>query len=237
MNCDYKFIGHIKMIKPKFKKGFTLADVLIALLLVGVLSALCIPLMHYEKISMKNKILWRSTYKLLENTVKKVAWDHNGSIAGIASSSSDHNSIRNAFLPFLKDLKSCDAGTADCWHKANEWKLLSGVNVNDNWSAFSKLILSNRTHLVFTNIDQNCQGTESPDNDTCFKIQADINGLKGPNQVGQDIFAMLVLENGKTLPVGSPGDSESTDNATKGCDGTTPGWCCSNDYLYDDPLD
>ena len=64
----------------------------------------------------------------------------------------------------------------------------------------------------------------------CGLVYVDVNGLKKPNTVGKDIYALEVLADGRTISIGTHGDGY---DANSGMDCTAPGlgYNCSTTYL------
>ncbi len=222
----------------KRKKAFTMGEIITAMVLIGVISAICIPIVNGRD-NQKNVIAWRNTFQDFKIMGKNMAWDNEGSIVGIASSNSDHNSIKNAMLSHIKYTKDCNTGVTGCWHKAYNWKKLSGVKENNDASAVAaNLILSNGTYVSIRNQSASCTSTETVNNDNCASIYIDVNGKIGPNIIGKDIFALRLLRDGLVVPYGTPGDITHSNLSTYSCDvatySNTNGLGCSAFYLYNE---
>lgn len=97
-------------------------------------------------------------------------------------------------------------------------------------------MLPNGVLLRFSYLSINCIGSSVPTNDSCGEIYIDVNGFKGPNKVGRDIFGLSVLNSGATKPFGSQGDIYFNDPTVNSCDSaaypSTFGWSCSATSLY-----
>ena len=114
---------------------------------------------------------------------------------------SDADNVYNLYKKQLNVLKDCGSGEG-CFSylgtasgnghkrlKANGNIMLHTDNFNTN-TAFRKLILSDGMNIGFQFI-----GTSCPD-DLCARIWVDINGEKGPNTWGRDVFMFKIRPNG-----------------------------------------
>lgn len=219
------------------KIGFTLAEVLITLTIIGVVASLTIPVLTRNIQNTQNKVAWKKAFSEFSQAAMMLANDNDGSLAGLSSS---QNSFMNNFLPYLKYVKLCyagvPAGTDGCWHAADKFYELDGDIYNSDWSPKARLILSNGILVTFSYHGSTCTYAEVPNDDGCGNIAVDVNGYKSPNTVGIDIYRAYVLRDGTVIPYGTQGDDFYNDPAGQNCDlKTSPdstGWNCSADYLY-----
>ena len=77
-------------------------------------------------------------------------------------------------------------------------KTLNGDNYSHNWDTYTdsrKFILADGVQVFIENhgFSSLCQGG---DGDRCVRILVDINGVKGPNQWGRDVFEFSLKNNG-----------------------------------------
>ena len=185
------------------KAGFTLAEVLVTLAIIGVVAALTIP-------------------NLIQNT------QNTGTIAGVKKAQSilsqaytsfvaddttmdeifsvdDEVNILNQFATKLKIIKNCGAGTG-CFSATDSYLNLPafsfGMEVRAGWA---KAILADGMSIGFFDYPGGCtlsQGTGALLNSVCGEIIVDINGLKKPNKIGRDMFAFYATKTG-FFPLGS----------------------------------
>lgn len=185
-------------------KAFTLAEVLITLLIIGVVSSMVIPAIISDAQNQEYKVAWKKTYAIFAQASQRLAMDNGGNIKGLYNT---NDAFRNAYLPYLQYTKTCNQSTSTglngCWHALNSWFFLSGDPYSwagdRSWT--SRVILNDGT-LVVVGGDQNCNNYDSITG-ACIEIMVDINGYKKPNTVGKDIFVLIVYENGKVLPMGT----------------------------------
>lgn len=212
----------------RMKKGFTLAEILITLTIIGVVASLTIPSLMNNIGDQANKTAWKQAYADLSQVTMRMSADNGGSFTGIFA---DSNALRNEYLKYLNYVKSCNnAGNDGCWHNANDWKALDGTP-RFNY-AQPGLILSNGNLLLLGINDTNCNYSlhgMSPMPLECGNMIIDINGFKGPNIVGKDIFGVELLKN-LIIPFG--GQNSQLSSYCEGSTGLYSGEGCSAKYLY-----
>jgi prepilin-type N-terminal cleavage/methylation domain-containing protein len=205
-----------------YKTGFTLAEVLITLLIIGIISSIVIPGIIADTQQAELKTAWKKTYSELSQATIRLIADNGGSLKGVFT---DRDSVKNTFAKYLSYTSSCDNNNNNgtCWHKANQWYYLNGTSITDNPPA---LILSNGSLLRFNFMATNC---DSGSQLRCGEIYVDVNGFKKPNTIGKDIFGIYIREN-SIRPFGVQGDGNENNCNTSPPSGT--GFGCSAKYLY-----
>jgi len=191
-------------------KGFTLAEVLITLLIIGVIASIVIPGLIADSQQAEQKAAFKKTCSTLNSAAKRVASDNGGSLAGLFTTS---DTMRNAFLPFLSCIKTCNLGSGNgiCHPLETSYKTYYGTPfpIVSTWDAFkgrSVAVLNDGTILGFLIVDGNCTSSRLADNNECGHIQVDINGFKGPNVAGKDFFEFHLARQGYVVPLGSSKD-------------------------------
>lgn len=189
------------------KKGFTLAETLITLGIIGVVAALTIPTLieKYQKKVTVNQI--KAAYSLLQQAVQASEAD-NGDITGWEYL--DASAYAEKYLlPYLKVAKRCGSPiynnissgcfpNNDTFYKLNGEILGLGGSCRDpGW--WDKSVLSNGMLLAV------CTGNEGPG---YSYILVDVNGWKGKSIIGKDVFSFKLFANYKQKLV--PGDGDYT---------------------------
>ncbi|MDD3593781.1 MAG: type II secretion system protein [Candidatus Gastranaerophilales bacterium] len=89
-----------------------------------------------------------------------------------------------------------------CWGNSKAYCMLDGAdckNINYN-KDFRKYLLTNAMSLAIVDFPGNCANEDIAAEDgesslyACSLIYVDVNGIKGPNQAGNDIFAFYILD-------------------------------------------
>jgi len=191
----------------KFKRAFTLAEVLITLLIIGVIASIVIPGLINDTKDAEYNAGVKKIYADLSAAVKMIQVNNGGSIAvGLGTASTDYVAFRNEFCNVMACAKK-DTGTnifpstAYKFYKSSgDWSLLNiGI---DNTA-----ILTNGTLLRFDSL----LGCNNRGVNVCGMIYVDLNGQKGPNMMGKDAYMFYVSRQNGTgayliLPAGTQGD-------------------------------
>ena len=204
------------------KNAFTLAEVLIALTIIGVIAAITVPAL----IQRTNKQEYVSALQKAYSTLSQVTNQIIAEKGSPKSSCADCNdgwaysqeNIYNLYKTKLNVLKDCGTA-AGCFH----FKSIKGLNNKivggwcDQETGNRKMILTDGMMLLFRNVYPECNGASSnpEEEQPCAAIAVDINGIKKPNIWGRDVFLLYITENGLKAPL-------ITDRKT----------CLENDSIY-----
>lgn len=213
--------------KYTLKLGFSLAEVLITLGIIGVVAAMTIPALISNIQDAQLKTAWKKTFSTFSNATSSIMQDNAWNISSLITSSND--TIRVLYEPYLRINKSCASPTANgvCWHPDSGWQLLNKSAIPTSVTGISYLsitsgpaadILSDGTFARYIAVP--CSG-----NTYCGHIIVDVNGFKPPNIVGKDIFGMFLYPD-KLVPFGIPSRGEEST-----CTATDQGFGCSAYYL------
>jgi len=158
------------------KNGFTLAEVLITLVIIGIVAALTIPvaISKYKKTEVETRL--KKSYSTLSNAVKRATADH-GDVSTWSFGTYDNfeGYLDKYFLPYIRNSKgSCSIAQ----------------NLSPSHRPQCTLYLADGT--VWT-----IKGYEG--NPMCVEIMADINGNKKPNKVGYDRFYFYILPAARSI--------------------------------------
>ena len=171
------------------KRAFTLPEVLLTLVIIGIIAALTIPAL-YSKIEehiLINRL--KETYSMLTKAYELAKVD-NGAFdtwnIGPSSATDSSTKAYNYLKPYLKVSKDCGRATnKDCF--ANHYKALFNDNLNfqpNQTNFLHKVLLKNGVALCFQNSDSN------------IGIFVDVNGKKGPNRGGVDFHRFKISNKG-----------------------------------------
>jgi prepilin-type N-terminal cleavage/methylation domain-containing protein len=190
-------------------KGFTLAEILVTLGVIGVIASMTVPTLVQDVQEAQFKAAWKKTFADFSQASKRLATDKAGNLSNVFNGSGNqHDRLKEAFLPYLNYTKLCAAGSATgtngCWHTT--FYKLSGQLYSGDWSSMSRLILNNGVLVAFYLDSLTCIDTRTPNNDSCGKIFVDINGYRGPNVIGKDIYGGHLVKAGNLIPRGTQGD-------------------------------
>ena len=123
--------------------------------------------------------------------------------------------VWNALEPYFKVVKDCGniPNQGGCFPPGVVYKQLNGLDYSmlDDWD-YVKVALSDGTLMLVVDVGGNCTESQSRTGNTplannCANLYIDINGKKGPNQIGRDLFAWMVTKSGIVYPFGSLDDN------------------------------
>jgi len=243
--------------KMKEKKGgFTLAEVLITLGIIGVVAALTIPTLMANWQKVQEVAGLKKAYAEVTEALRLMANDHGCPddlrCTGIFATS-DQNALGNEIKKYLKVAKDCgtkynanEDESTKCFSDAvsnyydgSHWR--SDYNT-ENGSTYT-LITTDGFSIALINGGYDCKWGDlfgipnTPNTNSsqiCGQLYIDVNGLKGPNNMGRDIF-YLYITNGKGPALYPYGGSEFISNGWAWVDGAgAPKYCTegSSESVY-----
>ncbi len=219
------------------KRAFTLAEVLITLTVIGVVAALSIPTLISSSNSTADVTKLKKVYSTLSNAVKLYEAE-NGSFTNLSAQINAAGDVEalEGLSPYLNIIKDCKSSKG-CWYESSVRHLFGddyAADVEAFWdNNYAKAILADGTMMKFDLKSSACTGVEGTFNKICGEIKVDINGSKGPNQIGRDIFIFWLTRSG-IYPNGMDGDTRDCVNL----DGTlTYGWGCAAKVLAEGEID
>ena len=228
----------------KKQTGFTLAEVLITLGIIGVVAAMTIPTLVQSYQKQKTIVGLKKAYTTISQTFENAQiemgestnWDTPAIEFDPAESAAWWNKY---FIPYtnLSVTKTCSGSNLyQCWASGVKW--LDGSNfISVTTSNCYCFVLNDGTVLCLQNV---CN--------TYAQMYIDINGTKKPNIVGKDVFNILFAyptRNVKFMGSGYPRTTLLT-TGTGGCNKETEmykglycgaliqqdGWKISDDYPW-----
>ena len=187
------------------KKGYTLAEVLITLGVIGVVAAVTLPtlIQNHQKQQTVSKL--KKAYTVLSQAYKMSTID-NGDFENwdLENYTNSNDFVEKFFKPYLKTIKTCNTPN-ECNYTKNiygrkcgssycsVWGCLEGKCVS-KWykNGITSLVLSDGTYIFFETIDS----YGNPVTTSYRSVYIDTNGPKGPNTYGKDFFSFEINKNG-----------------------------------------
>ena len=192
-NLEKCYTSDMKNHFKSIKKGFTLAEVLITLGVIGVVAALTLPsvIANYQK--KQTVVQLKQAYSILANAV-----DHsiakNGDPDSWEYSSPDNpndwgNNAKNFYFNYLDEFLNV---SYYCGIKHTEPRkgACSKIFTHGDGYAYS-VILNNGIGLTI----------RTDPSDSQVEVQLDVNGVKGPNRAGRDAFMYRINKQEGLIPV------------------------------------
>ena len=224
-------------LKLKKNKGFTLAEVLVTLVVIGVVAALCIPALIQNTQQAQYKSALKENNAVLSAALQRYMSDNAGSLSGTFI---DANSFKNNITQYLNILKDCNgAGLGNGWASSSNY--MNGSANMSTWDTFTSLNeptiqLPNGSSVHFyysTHGSTTCSSNFSADslnNNICLSILVDVNGINPPNILGVDIFRFMITANGILIPYGSS-TTKATYQPSADCAPSGSGAGCTASFL------
>lgn len=184
-----------------YSKGFTLAEVLVTLGIIGVISAMTLPTLMKNHQRQVYVTQLRTVVSQLSQAVEMAIQEHNAMTMAETPYKLSNNQAAQQFLSrYLKIVQTCNTQRTPCM--ASEYKLLDGNLFND-WamevSASSPCVsLANGAAVCMSDgfdTDEYRNG-EYIWHDY-VRLYIDVNGSQGPNVLGRDFFYAELYSDGK----------------------------------------
>lgn len=215
------------------KKAFTLAEVLLVMGIIGVVAALTLPLIINNTNLAEYKSAYKKKYSELSNAMNLVIDDQGGSLAGVFS---DTVGLRDELLKHLSYTKTCNGLTmlGTCLPSAI-YSLNTALATPGASATREAVTLIDGAYFYMELTDKNCATPNGTLSKVCGWIIVDINGLKGPNTYGKDIYYLHVLDNG-IKPSGAEVPPSYWYDSTRAssCDPNRTGRYCAAAYLLNE---
>lgn len=166
------------------KKAFTLAEILITMGIIGVVSAMTVPALNQSWQRDAYTTQLRKVYSEVAQAAVRLKTDKN--VQSLAEARITSNNIREEFIhKYFVVLRDCPLITG-CF--PNSYKTVGGTTVATDSISFdtcSSSVIASGAALCYRVVGDR------------IRIIVDVNGTKDPNIFGRDVFAMEVLPNGK----------------------------------------
>lgn len=208
-------------IKNEFKKtsrylAFTLAEVLISMAIIGIVAEMVIPELvetSEEKIAVTQL---KEAFSIFSQALKMAEID-NGSIAswGCTGAANVPVCVFDIISPYLAVAKNCGGAMGQgCFPAGINYKKISGGSwgIIDNWQ-YGKARLKNGMSFFIMSAAAKTIVTSNTGNlalnNIYGELDVDINGDKGPNTNGKDLFVFYITAYG-IVPAGSKDENLNT---------------------------
>ena len=231
------------------EKGFTLAETLVTLGIVGIVAAMTLPSIvqkHQEKVTVsKLKKIYSTVSHAYLNAIRENGSPENWGMTLYTPGEDGQDEDRsgaNVFLknisPYLKVIKNCLYGS-EC--DEMKWNVNALNGTSNGSSANTRLVLSDGIMLSGSWIyAENCDKVMGRGvlNNVCGEFFVDLNGVKAPNTIGKDIFVFYITKT-SIIPFGTqietyrPFEKNCVVNST----GAGYGYGCTAWVIYNENMD
>lgn len=208
------------------KNGFTLAEVLVTLGIIGVVSAMTVPtlMQNYQRKSYITQL--HKVYNEVQQA--SINYMNQRNALNLTEAGLTSQDAVNEFMTLqFKSVNKC-AKASDCFASLSEYKKLNGTTVTLSVSDTDSFILASGVAV---------RPLYMGNGNIVVNVLVDINGKSGPNILGRDLFMLCLYKNGVideysegTMPPISKEDREKYYN---NCDTGTGTYGCFGRILND----
>lgn len=186
-------------------KGFTLAETLVTIGIIGVVAALTIPSLIVKHKEKETCARLKKAYSTISQAFiyavqEKGTPDEWGMLEKYNPET--HIIMANNFKPYMNVIQDCTGQDITFVNKNCFAKNDYHVTAPNTSTAF---VINDGISLSFRNWEESCNQTMGSIKNVCGSIVVDINGLKKPNQLGYDIFYFYMTKE-RIVPVGTKDD-------------------------------
>lgn len=196
--------------------AFTLAEVLITLGIIGIVAAMTMPTLIQNHQKKSTAVQLRKIYSEISQALKMAeveygemgSWDFGGCEDNLCATKSFFDNYLK-----LKYIKKCIPVTSECWSNT----LLPDGSISDFTSTRTygqqSSVITASGYSLYAQI-------ASINNSLANNILVDINGKKGPNKLGRDVFMFTIVFDENKHPnfyLQVDSKNEETTYCTKDC--------------------
>lgn len=161
-----------------FSFGFTLAEILITLSIIGVVAAITIPLIHKVNVDRENKVAYRKAFAAASQAIS-LARANNNITSPCANGNVCNNDNFNAMKDDFKIIKDCNSSNASlCWDMTGEKAM------NNTYPSNTAYAFVDSAGMSWATMDGPATGY--------FQFLVDTNGFRKPNQFGTDRWVLMI---------------------------------------------
>ena len=189
--------------RNKHNNGFTLIEVLIALVIIGVIAAITVPsiIQNTQKKEFANLLI--KSYSSLGQSLNEIG-RNNGYPAGDYSFFNNNNFI-DEFAKVANVQKKCN-NSQDCFGGtfSDEYKYLNNgtIGSSDIGSGKSVITVDGQMYTFVTYLAVTFGLTNEEKGNLQGRIIVDVNGRKKPNKIGIDTFYFYIINGKGIVPAG-----------------------------------
>lgn len=209
-------------------KGFSLAEIVVTLLIIGVVAALTMPSLVEDVNRKEHATRLKSVNSALNQAVSKMEID-NGPV-GKNQYWTDAKQFWPLFTEQFNTFKICGLNEKGCFTES----ITKGLN-GDDWALYDGSSYTMRTAdgIAYNFNPTECKvdkGVSAEDIKNGFgRFLVDVNSEKGPNKFGEDLFFFCIVKNKGIVPAG-------TDKTTD-CVRTSSGITCAAKVIREGKID
>lgn len=185
----------------KMFKAYSMAEVLIALTIIGVIAAMTIPALQQNAHKREIVVRVNKAHSILSQAVSRMENDYGG--VGRGANWTNEQKFWTNFTQYLNTMKICKPGEKGCFTE-EPLVYLNGAMWGAN-SAHYTAKLADGMGLSFSgSLCTEDKGVSADDiKNGLGRFLVDVNGEKGPNKFGEDEFFFCLVKFKGIVPAGS----------------------------------
>ena len=219
------------------KCGFTLAEILVTLGIIGVVAALTAPALVNNTRNAQIGPTLAKVKTTIENANKAIIYEEGvDSLADLLSAVDSYSKSSKYQEYLLKQVRGSSSIAINNNNFDSEWTLYDGTDYSgfaQRLSNYTNMFLLSDSITLYTWSGTGVFGAKGSFGGSLLYVYVDINGAKvKPNTIGKDIFTFILDRNGTLVPTGSAtyawltGNEESSydnDSGTNVCNSNKVG--------------
>ena len=174
------------------KRGFTLAEVLITLGIIGIVAAMTMPALIQKQIEKDVVVSLKKNYSVLNQSFL-VAYNNFGETDNWFEANTTSYDILKKLTTNLDVIELKNNGPE------NKYKMINGNNIP--LTDYAEAKLKDGSIIYLQNSSPNCTGNKTWEGtgnkhlkNICSSIYVDVNGYKGPNKLAIDMFGFYLTK-------------------------------------------
>lgn len=183
--------------------AFTLAEVLLVLAIIGVIAALTIPSLNEETKKHEYVSALRKANSTLSQAIVKVKTE-NGPM-GFGAAWRDGGEFWKAFTRTLNVIKICQSDETGCFTEDTVKKLDGSDGESYNGKGYGVRTADGMSYQYTVGADSAADLGLTAENaaGVMGSFVVDVNGTKGPNKIGEDIYFFALVRGEGIVPAGN----------------------------------
>ncbi|MDD3149893.1 MAG: prepilin-type N-terminal cleavage/methylation domain-containing protein [Candidatus Gastranaerophilales bacterium] len=181
----------------KKKSGFTLAETLIVIAIIGIIASIVTPMLFGTTSDAALKVAWKKAYADLSQATQLMFLDNDGGLPANCTDW-DANCFPSIYKIYFNSIKECPGEQTrnNCWTATRGYRLDNGLEVarstpfEDMFSRYCPgAILNNGMFIIMETWHPDMANAKA-------RMFIDINGKKGPNTYGKDLYVVILTSRG-----------------------------------------
>lgn len=218
---------YAKIYKTSVNSGFTLAELLVTITIIGIIASLSIPGLINSVQEQQYAAGLKKYYAVLSEATIKLQNDY-GTI-----NTSSYINMKNDYKKVLVYVKEADSLDTTIYPRYVSY--YKGAYGADNGTQPTILVLSDGTILLFWGVDGTCSTSGGSITTYCGSIAVDLNGIKPPNMIGKDYFEFILHKPNGTYTI-LPEGSQTSASCVAGSSSWATSLGCAQNVLTGTPL-